>query len=47
MNISVLGCGRWGSFLAWYHSAKNDVTLWGREGSAALRRCGKQAATAT
>ena len=43
MNISVLGCGRWGSFLAWYHSAKNDVTLWGREGSrslAALRETG-------
>ena len=43
MNISVLGCGRWGSFLAWYHSAKDDVTLWGREGSrslAALRETG-------
>ena len=43
MNISVLGCGQWGSFLAWYHSAKNDVTLWGREGSrslAALRETG-------
>ena len=50
MNISVLGCGRWGSFLAWYHSAKNDVTLWGREGSrslAALQITCKQAETAT
>ena len=37
-----------GFFLAWYHSAKNDVTLWGRaRAPAALRRCGKQAATAT
>ncbi len=34
MNITVLGCGRWGSFLAWYH-AKNaqKVMLWGRQGS--------------
>lgn len=33
MQISVLGCGRWGSFLAWYHSTKNEVLLWGRETS--------------
>ncbi|MEG0167398.1 MAG: glycerol-3-phosphate dehydrogenase, partial [Ruthenibacterium sp.] len=33
MNITVLGCGRWGSFLAWYHSRKNTVTLWGRANS--------------
>lgn len=33
MNITVLGCGRWGSFLAWYHARKNTVTLWGREQS--------------
>ena len=35
MKISVLGCGRWGSFLAWY-SARigHDVTLWGRPTSA-------------
>lgn len=32
MNITVLGCGRWGSFLAWYHSRQNSVTLWGRAG---------------
>lgn len=33
-NISVLGCGRWGSFHAWYQAAvlKNNVLLWGREG---------------
>ena len=33
MKLTVLGCGRWGSFLATYHSAKNDVLLWGRQGS--------------
>ncbi len=34
MNISVLGCGRWGSFLAWYQATvlKNNVILWGEEG---------------
>ena len=36
MKLSVLGCGRWGTFLASYHSAKNDVMLWGRPGSRAL-----------
>ncbi len=33
MNISVLGCGRWGSFIGWYlanHSHK--VIQWGTEG---------------
>ncbi|MCI2047634.1 MAG: NAD(P)H-dependent glycerol-3-phosphate dehydrogenase [Faecalibacterium sp.] len=34
MKISVLGCGRWGTFLAAYHSRKNDVMLWGRPSSA-------------
>ena len=29
MNVTVLGCGRWGSFLACYHSERHDVTLWG------------------
>lgn len=32
MKISVLGCGRWGSFLAWYHGQNHDVTLWGMAG---------------
>ncbi|WP_291570730.1 NAD(P)H-dependent glycerol-3-phosphate dehydrogenase [Clostridium sp. UBA4548] len=37
MNISVLGCGRWGTFLAWYASKiGHKVSLWGREGSANL-----------
>ena len=30
MTITVIGCGRWGSFIAWYlHQAGNDVTLYG------------------
>ena len=31
MNISVLGCGRWGSFIAWYQATqlKNKVISWG------------------
>ena len=33
MQVTVLGCGRWGSFLAWYHGQKNQVTLWGRADS--------------
>ena len=33
MNITLLGCGRWGSFIAWYmNSVKhNNVMVWGRE----------------
>lgn len=36
MNITVLGCGRWGSFIAWYHATvlKNNVILWGEDGRA-------------
>ncbi|MBC8536958.1 NAD(P)H-dependent glycerol-3-phosphate dehydrogenase [Feifania hominis] len=34
MRVSVLGCGRWGSFIAWYlNHIGHEVTLWGREGS--------------
>jgi len=34
MNVSVLGCGRWGSFLAWYaNKIDHNVLLWGRENS--------------
>jgi len=37
MNISVLGCGRWGTFLAWYaNKIGHKVMLWGREGSTNL-----------
>ena len=33
MKISVLGCGRWGSFIGWYLSnLDNQVIQWGREG---------------
>ncbi len=33
MKISVLGCGRWGSFIAWYqaHILGNQVISWGPE----------------
>ena len=31
MKVSVLGCGRWGSFIAWYlDKTGHDVTVWGR-----------------
>lgn len=34
MNITVIGCGRWGSCLAWYFSTLNyNVLMYGREGS--------------
>lgn len=37
MNATVLGCGRWGSFIAWYlNKIGFSVTLWGRPGSARL-----------
>ena len=37
MNFSVLGSGRWGSFISWYLSYKNfPVTEWGRPASAAF-----------
>lgn len=37
MNIAVIGCGRWGSFLAWYlDSLGHRVTLYGRPGSGHL-----------
>ena len=39
MNVSVIGNGRWGSFLAWYlASAGNSVTLFGRMGSKNTKR---------
>ncbi|MEG1608594.1 MAG: NAD(P)-binding domain-containing protein, partial [Clostridia bacterium] len=34
INVTVLGCGRWGSFLAWYcNRIGHNVTVWGRSGS--------------
>ncbi len=33
MKVSVLGTGRWGSFITWYLSSQgHDVVEWGREG---------------
>lgn len=38
MKISVLGCGRWGSFLAWYLSRLNHkVISWGPEDGESYR----------
>ena len=37
MKISVIGCGRWGGFLAWYlDGLGHGVTLFGRKGSERL-----------
>ncbi|EDS71629.1 putative glycerol-3-phosphate dehydrogenase [NAD(P)+] [Anaerofustis stercorihominis DSM 17244] len=34
MKVSVLGCGRWGTFLGWYSDKiGHNVTIWGRSGS--------------
>ncbi|BCN31241.1 glycerol-3-phosphate dehydrogenase [NAD(P)+] [Anaeromicropila herbilytica] len=34
MKVTVIGCGRWGSFIAWYlNHIGQDVILYGREGS--------------
>ncbi len=39
MQITVIGCGRWGSFLAWYlDGLGHTVTLYGRKGSARLEQ---------
>ena len=33
MKVSVLGCGRWGSFITWYLNRQgHQVTEWGRKG---------------
>ncbi|MCI7329992.1 MAG: NAD(P)H-dependent glycerol-3-phosphate dehydrogenase [Selenomonadaceae bacterium] len=38
MKISVLGCGRWGTFHAWYaQHIGHDVMLWGRPESAHMQ----------
>ena len=39
MKITVIGCGRWGSFIAWYlNSVGNEVTLYGPKGTADIER---------
>lgn len=38
MNITVIGCGRWGSFIAWYlDKIGHTVSLYGRRESARMR----------
>ena len=37
-NVYVIGCGRWGSFLAWYaNTLEHNVTLYGRASSARMK----------
>ena len=39
MNITVIGCGRWGSFHAWHaNKIGHAVTLYGRKNSATMER---------
>lgn len=39
MKISVIGCGRWGSFITWYlDHIGHEVTLYGRKTSAHMQR---------
>ncbi len=39
MNVTVVGCGRWGSLIAWYlDSLGHSVTLYGRASSAHMQR---------
>lgn len=43
MRIAVIGCGRWGSLIAWYlDSIGHQVTLYGRESSAKMQRFMKE-----
>lgn len=39
MKITVIGCGRWGSFIAWYlNRGGHSVTLYGRSSSAKFKQ---------
>ena len=39
MNITVIGCGRWGSFIAWYlDRTGHTVFLYGRKGSSHMQQ---------
>lgn len=39
MKITVIGCGRWGSFITWYlDSIGHEVSLYGRKASAHMQR---------
>lgn len=38
INVTVVGCGRWGSFLAWYsHHIGHNTTIWGRGASESFK----------
>ena len=38
MHILVVGCGRWGTFIAWYlEKINHQITIYGREGSAHMQ----------
>lgn len=39
MKVTVLGCGRWGTFLGWYaNKVGHDVLIWGRKSSKNFER---------
>ncbi len=43
MKITVLGSGRWGSFLAWYAATSgHDTLMWGRESSEITQKLFKE-----
>ena len=43
MRITVIGCGRWGSLIAWYlDSIQKEVTLYGRESSKHMQQFMKE-----
>lgn len=47
MNITVLGSGRWASFLAWYaERTGHNTLLWGRPGSRSLEALRRERANA-
>lgn len=38
-RITVIGCGRWGTFIAWYlNEIGHSVSLYGRESSAKMQK---------
>lgn len=39
MNIGIIGCGRWGTLIAWYlHSLGHQVTVYGRSSSTRMQK---------
>lgn len=43
MKITVIGCGRWGTLIAWYLAGLNhEVTIYGREDSAHMQQLLKE-----